>query len=445
MDRVRLLSQPEAEPTEALFEDLVTWICRGIEKLHGHLSGDKNYNPAWRTTPALTLKVSAGETARPPVPHHLCRGTEACLNTYLPLSFPGLIGNVSWRLSGAFRLGQHERRFADSTRFDLLVDGDHRIPPKAVVGLASRHVLGRILGPRDISAGESSPQFRLLLDRGFELVTKQTTIGTLDATFSVGRGPEGLFLLLESKGPARNVDYLKGLQALLYGLADLDATLESIAVDSRVTRGLPFEQRRVDLSSWTLPLRLHSVEDLPALRRAITAAVAVTARHPEASKGGGNPTKRIRISCSIPDDLSLFEVRELIAHTEEQPDITVGEFRFRPGAPTSSEVDTQRRTIGSTVVAHRHASMQKELYEDLIKIHGPSKVSAECMTSAGRPADLVVEVGGGYTTYEIKTAHSPRDCIQQALGQLLEYTCWPGSGRVPRCMWSARQHRIAAL
>ena len=329
---------------------------------------------------------------------------------------------------GAFRLGQYEHGFADSTRFDLLVDGDHRIPPKAVVGLASRRVLGRILRPHDFSAGESSPAFRLLRDRGFELVTKQTTIGTLNATFSVGRSPDGLFLLLESKGPARNVDYLKGLEALLYGLADLDATLESVAIDSRATRSLPFEQRRVDLSSWSLPLQLCSVEDLPALRRAITAAVAVTARDPKASGGGGNPTKRIRVSYSIPDDFSLFEVRELLAQEEEGPSVTVREFRFRPGLPTSSGVDTQRRAIEATVVAHRHAAMQNELYEDLVKTHGPSKVAAECLTSAGRLADIVVEVGGGYTTYEIKTARSPRDCIRQALGQLLEYTCWPGSG-----------------
>ena len=329
---------------------------------------------------------------------------------------------------GAFRLGKAKHRSAVSTRFDLLVDGDHRMPPKAVVGLACRRVLGRNLHPHESSAGESSPAFRLLWDRGFELITKQTTIGALDATFSVGRGSDGIFLLLESKGPARNVDYLKGLEALLYGLADLDATLASVVVDSRATRGLAFEQRRIELSSWRLPLRLRSVQALPALRRAITGSVAVTARDPEAAVGGGNPTKRIRISYSIPDDLSLFEVCDLLAQEGEDPNVNVREFHFKPRPPAASNVDTQRRATGATVVAHRHTAMQKELYEDLVKTHGPSKVAAECPTSAGRPADLVVEVGGGYTTYEIKTARSPRECVRQALGQLLEYTSWPGSG-----------------
>jgi len=32
-----------------------------------------------------------------------------------------------------------------------------------------------------------------------------------------------------------------------------------------------------------------------------------------------------------------------------------------------------------------------------------------------------------YWFYEIKTEDSPRACIRQALGQLLEYAFWPGA------------------
>ena len=42
LDRVRLLSQPGGEPTDALSDDLVTWICGGMKKLRRHLSGDDN-------------------------------------------------------------------------------------------------------------------------------------------------------------------------------------------------------------------------------------------------------------------------------------------------------------------------------------------------------------------------------------------------------------------
>jgi len=45
--------------------------------------------------------------------------------------------------------------FADSTRFDVLHEG-RRYPPKAIVGLAARHILGAPLQPDDFSGGEGS-------------------------------------------------------------------------------------------------------------------------------------------------------------------------------------------------------------------------------------------------------------------------------------------------
>lgn len=64
-----------------------------------------------------------------------------------------------------------EHRFADSTRYDLLVDG-RRYPPKAILGLAARHVTGRALTPEDFSGGEGSSCFRVLRRLGFEIVPK---------------------------------------------------------------------------------------------------------------------------------------------------------------------------------------------------------------------------------------------------------------------------------
>ena len=65
--------------------------------------------------------------------------------------------------------------FADSTRFDVLVEGFRRYAPKAVVGVAAERSFGRILKHNEFSGGESSSSFRLLSDRGFELVTKSRT------------------------------------------------------------------------------------------------------------------------------------------------------------------------------------------------------------------------------------------------------------------------------
>ncbi len=45
----------------------------------------------------------------------------------------------------------------------------------------------------------------------------------------------------------------------------------------------------------------------------------------------------------------------------------------------------------------------------------------------GKFADIVVRTAGGLEIYEIKTSLIPRECVRQALGQLFEYGCWPGS------------------
>lgn len=48
----------------------------------------------------------------------------------------------------------------------------------------------------------------------------------------------------------------------------------------------------------------------------------------------------------------------------------------------------------------------------------------------GAKVDIAVRHNDDLWFYEIKTAHSPRLCIRQALGQLLEYAFWPGSPNV---------------
>src|SRR6266436_1748675 len=104
----------------------------------------------------------------------------------------------------AFREGVLPATFKDSTRFDLLVDGYRRYPPKAIVALSAGRVLGRVLSSNEFAGGESSTAFRLLLERGFEFATKLMNVAELDATFSVGRNKEAAFVLVESRGPGRN-------------------------------------------------------------------------------------------------------------------------------------------------------------------------------------------------------------------------------------------------
>jgi hypothetical protein len=62
-------------------------------------------------------------------------------------------------------------KFADSTDYDVLHEG-RRYPPKAIIGLAARHLTGSPLTPSDFTGGEGSTCFRVLRSRGFEIAPK---------------------------------------------------------------------------------------------------------------------------------------------------------------------------------------------------------------------------------------------------------------------------------
>ncbi|WP_460418756.1 HNH endonuclease [Pseudomonas sp. microsymbiont 2] len=70
-------------------------------------------------------------------------------------------------LSGAETLG-----FGPSTDYDLLIDTDQRLPPKAVFGLAASKALGFNVLPRHFTAGLGSVCFEVLEGAGFNILPK---------------------------------------------------------------------------------------------------------------------------------------------------------------------------------------------------------------------------------------------------------------------------------
>ncbi len=46
--------------------------------------------------------------------------------------------------------------------------------------------------------------------------------------------------------------------------------------------------------------------------------------------------------------------------------------------------------------------------------------------------DVASKEGKSYTYYELKTGLSAQSCIREAIGQLMEYSFWPGSQRADR-------------
>jgi 5-methylcytosine-specific restriction enzyme B len=61
--------------------------------------------------------------------------------------------------------------FGESTTYDLLFE-ERRYPPKMVLGLSARRVLGRTLRHTEFSGGEQSKCFRVLRSLGFDIVPK---------------------------------------------------------------------------------------------------------------------------------------------------------------------------------------------------------------------------------------------------------------------------------
>jgi 5-methylcytosine-specific restriction protein A len=76
----------------------------------------------------------------------------------------------------------YPHHFVASTGYDLVHEGV-AYPPKAILGLAGRHALGRTLEPEDFSGGEGSTCFRILRREGFIVNPKSTEL----ADFEVGR------------------------------------------------------------------------------------------------------------------------------------------------------------------------------------------------------------------------------------------------------------------
>lgn len=99
-------------------------------------------------------------------------------------------------------------------------------------------------------------------------------------------------------------------------------------------------------------------------------------------------------------------------------------FTFQPGC-TFKKLKTKSKPSSDPVnISLRHNAMQHKLFDVLTAKHGKKNVGTEIATGNGTRIDAVVKTSNGYLIYEIKPHQSPRACIRDALGQLLEYAHW---------------------
>lgn len=68
--------------------------------------------------------------------------------------------------------GYTDHGFGPSTDFDLITEGDVRLPPKAVFGVAASEALGFKVLPQHFTGGIGTPSFKILQKAGFQIVPK---------------------------------------------------------------------------------------------------------------------------------------------------------------------------------------------------------------------------------------------------------------------------------
>lgn len=86
---------------------------------------------------------------------------------------------------------------------------------------------------------------------------------------------------------------------------------------------------------------------------------------------------------------------------------------------------TYDREPKSIEVEYLHKAISAKLLKTLSSKHGFENVTAELPSGyGGNRIDMVIKDGDKYVFYEIKTYNSSRKSIREALGQLLEYSCW---------------------
>lgn len=114
---------------------------------------------------------------------------------------------------------------------------------------------------------------------------------------------------------------------------------------------------------------------------------------------------------------------------EESEGTAAKPFEFKPGH-IDRDVDPVTRAASAKSKANRlHNNIQNKLFAYLKGKHGAKSVGTEQDTGSGTSIDVVTEVKGQTTFYEIKTGASVRSSIRQAIPQLLEYAFWPAEHR----------------
>lgn len=108
------------------------------------------------------------------------------------------------------------------------------------------------------------------------------------------------------------------------------------------------------------------------------------------------------------------------------------EFMFIPGTTSKKAKSTATYRSQTKEIDLVHNQIQEQIFAQLKKEHGKDNVACELNTGNGTKIDLVVRSGASCTFYELKTANTAKQCIREALSQLLEYSFYPSEERASK-------------
>jgi hypothetical protein len=161
----------------------------------------------------------------------------------------------------------------------------------------------------------------------------------------------------------------------------------------------------------------------------------VTEKDPFVFLGKRKPAGQIDCETILNDFDRLLPLYTYIESAGRSEPITAAEiepFEFRSGRYHKLSSTVASLAQKELDINLRHNRLQRALRHRLQKKYGAENVKWECPSGNGTSIDLVVHQKTEFWFYEIKTAISPRACIREAVGQLLEYSFWPGSQEAAR-------------
>ena len=139
----------------------------------------------------------------------------------------------------------------------------------------------------------------------------------------------------------------------------------------------------------------------------------------------------LKILRTFDDLLDLYVFVESENELETTDDYS-GEFNFSPGLGNFKKESSRQYSGGHKRINLVHKEIQENLYYYFVKKYNTKNVAVENPTGYGTSVDLIVKEKSQMTFYEVKTGDSVRQCIREALPQLLEYSYYPDKNRASK-------------